>query len=248
MKNNDYHTRYPSRLNLLNTHEIPYTTTRIDEVVLVTLLDGTQVYVSLKPHYTPRHEVGFLHRFYAQEEWSMQPTTEFLGWLRLRLGLPDEVVERPGYRLPFGKYKTLLASDIVKRDPDYVRWMVTKSSLADAKKKHLNELLDDAGEETTDYDPTPVLSFTDLVDTISAAPLTSHIKFIAGDERVLVEDPLHRIYCYYQPAPGVYEELLACLRPAMRGVKAKQHYTQAEASAAAGVEARRRKLSALVTE
>ena len=84
------------------------------------------------------------------------------------------------------------------------------------------------------------------MNAISAAPLSSQIKFIAEDERILVEDPLHKIYCYHQPAPGVYEELLMRLRPAMRGGKAKLHYTQAEASAAA--EARCRKLSALVTE
>jgi uncharacterized protein (DUF3820 family) len=239
-------TKYKTRVQLLNTHQIPFEASYINEVVTVMLADSTTLYVSLKPHYNEAREVGFLHRLYASEEWTLTTNGDFLTWLRSRLELPQQL-EDTGVRLPFGKYKGALAQDVVKRDPAYLDWMVSKSFLADSKKDYLVQLLEEAGHDVTDYEPAQLFTYHQLSELIKAAGAGAKVKFIKDETRILLEDSYKNSYQYYQLDQLGYDRLLDAVRPARRGGKAKLLYTQLEASAALDVQERIKKIKLLVS-
>lgn len=242
-----FRTKYKTRVHLLNKHQIPFTPSQIDEVVTVELTDSSTLYVSLKPHYNDQRECGFIYRLYTTEDWTFTKNEDFLTWLRSRLGLPQQLEETDELRLSFGKYRGTLAQDIVRRDPAYLDWMISKSFLADSKKDYLAHLLEEAGHDVSDYEPAEVFSYHQVSELIKVASAGAKVKFIEDETRVLVEDSYRNSYKYYQLDQSCYDRLLDAVRPTRRGGKPKLQYAHAEAIAALDVQGRKDKLKALVS-
>lgn len=87
----------------------------------------------------------------------------------LALGAPQQLEVTTGVRLPFDKYKGALTQDVVKRDPAYLDWVVSKSFLADSKKGYLVQLLEEAGHDVSDYEPASFFTYHQLSKLIKAA-------------------------------------------------------------------------------